>query len=193
MAIMHPSGIPEGSCPYSEEKFFSACKEQLPEKCHVFYSVRWYTTNHDGVREDSECDFLIVHPNYGFLCVEVKGGTGMRVEDGAWYLTDRYGERRLHRSPYAQAEASMRFFKKYYEDETEKQFTGTYGCAAAFPNYDLPAALHVSAQGNDHRSRGYGQPVQTHHRDLSILSDKTTNRIGIPLGAYKGSVSPPCQ
>ena len=164
MAIMHPSGIPEGSCPYSEEKFFSACKEQLPEKCHVFYSVRWYTTNHDGVREDSECDFLIVHPNYGFLCVEVKGGTGMRVEDGAWYLTDRYGERRLHRSPYAQAEASMRFFKKYYEDETEKQFTGTYGCAAAFPNYDLPAALHVSAP----------KEMTIDHADMDNLSKRIT-------------------
>ena len=138
MAIMHPSGIPEGSCPYSEEKFFSACKEQLPEKCHVFYSVRWYTTNHDGVREDSECDFLIVHPNYGFLCVEVKGGTGMRVEDGAWYLTDRYGERRLHRSPYAQAEASMRFFRSIMKMRSKNSLREHMVVQPPFPTTTCP-------------------------------------------------------
>lgn len=144
MAVMHPPQLPAGSCTLSEEQFYHACREQLPEKCHVFYSVRWYTTR-QGVREDSECDFLIAHPGYGFLCVEVKGGSGMRIEDGVWYLAEHDGERRLKRSPYAQAEASMYFFKHYYEDECERQFAGVYGCAAAFPNYVLTAAPHVSA------------------------------------------------
>ena len=134
MAIMHPNKIPEVYHAYSEVQFFNACKEQLSDKYHVFYSVRWYSTN-NGVREDSECDFLIFNPDYGFLCVEVKGGTGMRVEDGVWYLVDRDGERKLKRSPYDQAEQSMRFFKKYYEEEVESQFPGVFGCAVAYPNY----------------------------------------------------------
>lgn len=131
MAIMHPAKIPEVYHAYSEVKFFNACKEQLSDKYHVFYSVRWYSTN-NGIREDSECDFLIFNPDYGFLCVEVKGGTGMRIEDGVWYLVDHDGERKLKRSPYDQAEQSMRFFKKYYEDEVEAQFSGVYGCAVAY-------------------------------------------------------------
>ena len=145
MAVMHPAQLPPGSCTYSEEAFYRACREQLPENCHVFHSVRWYTTNPQGRREDSECDFLIVHPNYGFLCIEVKGGSGMRIEDGSWYLADSSGERRLKRSPYAQAEASMWFFKQYYEEESGRQFNGVFGSAAAFPNYVIPAVLHVSA------------------------------------------------
>lgn len=96
MAIMHPAKIPEVYHAYSEVKFFNACKEQLSDKYHVFYSVRWYSTN-NGIREDSECDFLIFNPDYGFLCVEVKGGTGMRIEDGVWYLVDHDGERKLKR------------------------------------------------------------------------------------------------
>lgn len=144
MAIMHPAQIPETYHPKSEVKFFNACREQLPDKYHVFYSVRWYSLN-NGVREDSECDFLIFNPDYGFLCIEVKGGTGIRVEDGVWYLIDHDGERKLKRSPYDQAERSMRFFKKFYEDEVEAQFPGIYGCAIAFPNYSINAPIAVGS------------------------------------------------
>jgi len=144
MAIMHPNQIPKIYHAYSEVKFFDACKEQLSDKYHVFYSVRWYSTI-NGIREDSECDFLIFNPDYGFLCVEVKGGTGMRVEDGVWYLVDHDGERILKRSPYEQAEQSMRFFKKYYEDEVESQFPGVYGCAVAYPNYCINTPITVGS------------------------------------------------
>lgn len=144
MAIMHPAQIPEVYHAYSEVKFFNACKEQLPDKYHVFYSVRWYSTN-NGIREDSECDFLIFNPDYGFLCVEVKGGIGIRVDEGVWYLVDNDGERRLKRSPYHQAEQSMRFFKKYYEDEVETQFSGIYGCAVAYPNYSITTPITIGS------------------------------------------------
>lgn len=157
MAIMHPAQIPEAYNAYSEVKFFKACKEQLPDKYHVFYSVRWYSTS-NGVREDSECDFLIFNPDYGFLCVEVKGGTGMRVEDGVWYLIDHDGERKLKRSPYDQAEQSMRFFKKYYEDEVESLFPGVYGCAVAYPNYSINSPITI------------GSPMET-TIDLSAMDD----------------------
>jgi len=157
MAIMHPAQIPEVYQAYSEVKFFNACKEQLSDKYHVFYSVRWYSTN-NGVRDDSECDFLIFNPDYGFLCVEVKGGTGMRVEEGVWYLVDHDGERKLKRSPYEQAEQSMRFFKKYYEDEVETQFSGVYGCAVAYPNYSIAAPITV------------GSPMEM-TIDISAMSD----------------------
>ena len=133
MAIMHPTSIPE-SKPGSEIKFFRACRDQLSDKYHVFYSLRWYTTR-DGLREDSECDFLIFNPDYGFLCVEVKGGTGITVDGDKWHLDDYDGGRLLKESPYKQAEKSMRYFKDYYEEELEMRFPGIYGCAAAFPNY----------------------------------------------------------
>jgi len=157
MANMHPAQIPKVYHAYSEVKFFNACKEQLSDKYHVFYSVRWYSTN-NGVREDSECDFLIFNPDYGFLCIEVKGGTGMRIEDSIWYLVDHDRERKLKRSPYDQAEQSMRFIKKYYEDEVEGQFSGVYGCAVAYPNYSINSPITV------------GSPMET-TIDLSVMND----------------------
>ena len=114
MAIMHPASIFESSHVYSEVKFYKELQKQLSDKYHVFYSVRWYTMT-DGVREDSECDFLIFNPDYGFLCIEVKGGSEITVNDGEWRLIDSHGGRILDKSPYLQAEQSMRFFKKYFE------------------------------------------------------------------------------
>ena len=144
MAIMHPASILESAHVYSEVKFYKELKKQLSDKYHVFYSVRWYTMK-DGVREDSECDFLIFNPDYGFLCIEVKGGKAISVENGEWRLYDSFGGRFLEKSPYAQAEQSMRFFKKYFEDELEMQFSGVYGNAVAFPNYVIDSPLTVDS------------------------------------------------
>lgn len=148
MAIMHPSTFPVGDHPKSERDFYEACRDQLTNKYHVFYSLRWYTTN-NGLREDSECDFLIFNPDYGFICIEVKGGTGIRVDDnGQWFLEDESdpnGGRFLKKSPYKQAEQSMRYFKDYYEDELEMRFPGVYGCAAAFPRYVVSSPLTVES------------------------------------------------
>ena len=139
MAIMHPSSIIESQHVKSEVKFYKACRDQLPDsKYHVFYSVRWYTVT-NGVREDSECDFLIFNPDYGFICVEVKGGSSIGVDGTSWYIKDHPNSppRPLEKSPYYQAEQSMRFFKQYYEEEMEASYPGIYGCAVAFPNYNI--------------------------------------------------------
>lgn len=144
MAIMHPTSILESAHVNSEVKFYNELKKQLSDKFHVFYSVRWYTVT-AGIREDSECDFLIFNPDYGFVCVEVKGGNAINVTDGEWRLFDSHGGRILDKSPYTQAEQSMRFFKKYFEEELEMQYAGIYGCAVAFPNYVVDTPLTVSS------------------------------------------------
>ena len=81
MAIMHPSDISKKKHVPSEEKLFNALRDQLGSKYHVFFSVRWYSVGDNGQREDSECDFLIFNPYYGFLCIEAKGGKGIYVDD----------------------------------------------------------------------------------------------------------------
>lgn len=146
MAEMHPNDISKRKHVPSEEKFFNALKEQLGPKYHVFFSVRWYSENSNGIREDSECDFLIFNPDYGFLCIECKGGRGIYVDsDNDWYLVESDGDRKLKKSPYYQAEQSMRFFKKYYEDELENFFPGIYGSAVAFPNFNISTPITVEA------------------------------------------------
>ncbi len=148
MAIMHPTNITKRKHVPSEEKFFNACRDQLSDKYHVFFSVRWYSEE-NGKRIDSECDFLIFNPDYGFLCVECKGGKGIYVEnednDETWYLEEYDEDRRLRCSPYKQAEESMRFFKRYYEDELETAYPGIYGNAVAFPNFVVSSPITVES------------------------------------------------
>ena len=145
MAIMHPTDISKRKHVPSEESFFNACKEQLSDKYHVFFSVRWYSVE-NGKRIDSECDFLVFNPDYGFLCIECKGGDGIYVDDdGDWFLKDFNEDRKLRRSPYKQSEESMRFFKKYYEDELETFYPGIYGHAVVFPRFIVPAPITVES------------------------------------------------
>ena len=148
MAIMHPTNITKRKHVPSEEKFFNACRDQLSDKYHVFFSVRWYSEE-NGKRIDSECDFLIFNPDYGFLCVECKGGRGIYVEnednDETWFLEEFDEDRKLRCSPYKQAEESMRFFKRYYEDELEMAYPGIYGNAVAFPNFVVSSPITIES------------------------------------------------
>ena len=145
MAEMHPKDISLKKHVPSEKKFFYALKEQLGPKYHVFFSVRWYSVDETGKREDSECDFLIFNPDYGFLCIEVKGGKGIYVDNNDdWFLIEDE-DRKLKKSPYFQAEQSMRFFKKYYEDELETSFPGIYGSAVAFPNFKVDTPITIES------------------------------------------------
>ena len=145
MAIMHPSDITKRKHVKSEEDFFNACRDQLSEKYHVFFSVRWYSEE-NGKRIDSECDFLIFNPDYGFLCIECKGGKGIYADDDdTWFLEEYDGDRKLRCSPYKQAEESMRFFKKYYEDELETAYPGIYGSAVAFPKFAVSVPITVES------------------------------------------------
>ena len=115
MAVMHPQSIESYNYTNTELEMFNALKDQLSDKYHVFYSVRWFDTNDENKRVDSECDFLVFDPSFGFLCIEVKGGSGIEIENETWYLVEDYGygdtsRRELKCSPYEQAEKSMRHF-----------------------------------------------------------------------------------
>lgn len=149
MAIMHPIDIESYNYTHSEKEFYLALKKQLPDKFHVFYSIRWFETI-ESKRIDSECDFLIFDPNFGFITVEVKGGTDIEVQDGQWTLIEDYNgsmpsKRVLKCSPFEQAEKSMRHFYNYFFEEFNYSFNGVYGFAAAFPRYVVANSLSNQA------------------------------------------------
>lgn len=134
MASMHPSDI-ENYDYTPSEKIMYECLKDLPEKYHVFYSVRWFEID-EGKRVDSESDFIVFDPSFGYLTVEVKGGQEIIQKDSDWYLVESDGQeettRKLKCSPYVQAEKSMRHFYNYFHEEFHQSFNGTYGFAVAF-------------------------------------------------------------
>lgn len=134
MAKMYPKNLSLYQHTYSEAKVFNALKEQLDDRISVFFSISWIA-NVNGLKEQSECDFLIFDPMYGFLTCEVKGGKGLKVENDEWYLIDNNEERKLKRSPMRQAEESSRYFYELYSKEFMFDFKGVYGSISIFPNF----------------------------------------------------------
>lgn len=150
MAVMHPADLENYECTATEREMYGAFRDQLPTKYQVFYSIRWFETNEENKRIDSECDFLVFDPSFGFITIEVKGGNGIEIENGRWFLneySDGYAQtrRELKCSPYEQAEKSMWHFYNYFANEFHQVFNGVYGFAVAFPRYSIDSALAASA------------------------------------------------
>jgi hypothetical protein len=170
MAVMHPESLECYSCTKTEELFYNALREQLEERYHVFYSIRWIDKDTNGVRLDSECDFLVFDPSFGFITIEVKGGSNIDIEGDKWVLIEEYkgyepSKRVLKCSPFKQAEKSMRHFHDYFEKEYNQQFKGTYGYAAAFPSFKINTNL-------EHNSI---PDITIDLRDMNSLSEKINN------------------
>lgn len=103
MAEMIPPRLRKG-CPTSERKVFKALSEQLPNTCTVYHSVAWQGRGALGDDpRDGECDFVIVHPAKGILCMEVKGG-GISCDGskGQWLSEDRNGKKHKIKNPLSQ-------------------------------------------------------------------------------------------
>jgi hypothetical protein len=111
MAIMWPRELPPdvrtNLLRSAECKVYARLEECLDEKYHVFYSRPWLGLNPDGSEVDGECDFVIAHPDKGFLALEVKGG-GISYDPRTekWQSTDRWKFRHNIKNPVLQAMAS---------------------------------------------------------------------------------------
>ena len=148
MAEMHPVDIENYDYTPSEKYMYEAFRDRLEKKYHVFYSVRWFEVE-EGKRIDSESDFIVFDPSFGFITIEVKGGKDIIQEGEHWFLIEtKDGEeftRELKCSPYEQAEKSMRHFHKYFHEEFHQSFNGAYGFAVAFPWYSSEKIISSSS------------------------------------------------
>ena len=136
MPTMLPDTIPPGAPP-SEQRVFRLLRADPA-------ADGWVVIHSSGHLVDTgrprEIDFLAIIPNYGILCVEVKGG-GFRVENGQWYA--------LHsgapvQSPIRQAEAAMFALKNELEREFGAQSAlaqTPLECAVVFTDADWPDGI----------------------------------------------------
>lgn len=149
MAIMYPKSISEYMPTDSERIVYHELKNQLPDTFEVFYSVKW-TNVEDGKLIKSEADFIVTSPEYGFLCLEVKGGSNIRIEDNVWYVgDDTHGERKLKRSPYDQAERSMYYFMQMFSNKFNMDYQGIFGAGAVFPFYSIGPDVMLDKRHRD--------------------------------------------
>lgn len=85
--------------------------ENLPEPFTVLHAVKWFARTLGTV---GEIDFLIAHPDYGVLVMEVKGGQ-ITIENGRWYSTSQTGRTNEIKDPCEQAERNRRALHDWLE------------------------------------------------------------------------------
>jgi len=88
-----------------------------------------------------EIDFLVIAPDCGVFCLEVKSGE-VRREEGVWKLTNMFGHTVVKtRSPFQQAQEGMHSLKKAIEKEfgyNDKLSNLLYYYGVMFPHIEFP-------------------------------------------------------
>lgn len=88
----------------AEAKVYRAFRDQLPADYTVFFRVGWILRREDEHAKDGETDFIVCHPNTGYLCIEVKGGgVGFDADTGEWYSINRFNDKHPIKNPIGQA------------------------------------------------------------------------------------------
>lgn len=88
----------------AEARVYRALRDHLPQTYIVFFQVGWILRREEAQARDGETDFLVCHPDYGYLCVEVKGGgVGFDADTGEWYSIDRYRQKHSIKNPVSQS------------------------------------------------------------------------------------------
>lgn len=144
MAKMYPDSLGEYEPTQSERIVYLALKEQLPDSWEVFYSVTWSRMK-NGKQERSEADFIVMNPGMGFIVLEVKGGSKIRIDNNVWYVGDReHEERRLVNTPYEQAEKSMYYLKDLFATTYNSTYEGIFASCAVFPFHSATDIVGLS-------------------------------------------------
>lgn len=153
MAKLIPHSIPSDIDLLPERTVAAALCSQLPAEVTIYHSQPWLRKDRDldrpGAREtlrEGESDFVILHPRYGFMVVEVKGGKMFFDPE-----TQRWGRQSATHSvkdPFAQASNNMRALEKGMRERAFAALTQLPFCrcrCVVFPDCDFTGTMPPGA------------------------------------------------
>lgn len=142
MAHIIPHPMHPDTQSYAERKLYAAFQEQLSDGFTVFHSIWWQVRDTaEGVR-DGEADFCLVHPDFGILILEVKGGR-IRYDgtSGQWFSNEY-----AIKDPFQQGRtAKYSLLEKLKELPYWRNRWVTVGYAVAFPDVVVKGDLRLDA------------------------------------------------
>ena len=146
MAKMYPQHLPAHVESDAERRLFDLFKNEFSDDFVVFAQVRWLAKRRSRAT-DGEADFVVAHPKYGVLVIEVKGGgIGYDGSTAKYSSIDRYGKEHTIKDPFAQASASMHaLVSKLREAEETSKYTYNLGYAVALPDIEVDFDLATNA------------------------------------------------
>lgn len=91
----------------AELVLYDAFRNNLGSDWTVFYDVAWLARVRNLVPEDGQTDFILIHPHFGILLVELKGGQiSYSATTGQWTSTDAGGTAHIIKDPFTQVQRS---------------------------------------------------------------------------------------
>lgn len=88
----------------AEAKVYRALRDGLPRDFMVLFQVGWILRREEEQVRDGETDFVVSHPDLGYICIEVKGGgVGFDSSRGDWFSVDRHLQKHAINNPISQA------------------------------------------------------------------------------------------
>lgn len=139
MAIMIPDVAPDQIIHGSERDVYIALRDQLPDAYRVVHSLPWLRPNRDDIDaplREGEADFVIFHPDYGLLVLEVKGGEEMFARGHQWFRKLPKRDKPIT-NPFVQAARNMHALTDAVEERTGGRLKSNryvYGFAVVFPH-----------------------------------------------------------
>ncbi|MBU8921648.1 MAG: NERD domain-containing protein/DEAD/DEAH box helicase [Bacteroidales bacterium] len=132
MAKMIPPRFDEATTSNAEHLLYFHLQNHLDDDWTVVHSLPWLDQSRFRLQQ-GECDFLLFHPSYGLLVLEVKSGTphydGSKQE---WH----YDDGKQIKDPFGQARTGMHFLNGLLNERSPhwRQAGLPYGYAVAFPD-----------------------------------------------------------
>ncbi|WP_162291137.1 NERD domain-containing protein [Pseudodesulfovibrio profundus] len=125
----------------AECKVFDKLESELGPGYVVFYSRPWHGLTPQGNEIDGECDFIVAHPQYGVLFIEVKGGViSHDPASSKWTSTDRYQIVHTIKNPVEQARSSKHNLLRKLKDTNSWPTHWVHLChGVIFPDCEVPA------------------------------------------------------
>ena len=123
----------------AEAKVYEALST-LPDEYRVYHSVSYIVAGRGRAVREGEIDFLVIHPDLGMLCLEVKGG---RISyDGrsrTWKSTDLGGVAHAISNPFKQAQFQVKDLLRLIAEKKpwgDKTVRFTHGHGVVFPDIE---------------------------------------------------------
>ncbi|HYX35297.1 MAG TPA: NERD domain-containing protein [Oligoflexus sp.] len=122
----------------AEEQFYQHCK-MLSSDWSIYYSCTLTSIEGDQGLTDNEIDFVLYHPRFGLIILEVKGGRISYDPDSQQFHTEnRFGERFSIKNPFAQALNWKSRFLRYLKKKNVKLPMTHMVCLPSVHEQDFP-------------------------------------------------------
>ena len=149
MAKMYPPRFTrsEDRMRNAEKRFFDACRDQLGDDWTVLYEVSWFGRRNQG-NERGDADFLLMHPQMGIFCVELKGGQEIFVKSNEWFTIPHGKTEPVKiRDPFGQAADSKSVLWDYIRKiAPDIKLSGAFGHFVVFPGAEISGDLSPNAR-----------------------------------------------